>query len=125
MFVYKYTGAGWTVGFYNSQGDFEEETNYLEQEDAAKRVHYLNGGNLERPKRRVALSKAIWDKKTIYVPDGFGTFIQYSTDYVEYEAGPGNYPVAIIEKDEGTVKAYDLAQIKFIKENENEERTDK
>lgn len=70
----------------------------------------------EQPKRRVALSKAIWDKKTIYVPDGFGTFIQYSTDYEEYEAGPGNYPVAIIEKDDGTVKAYDLAQIKFIKE---------
>ena len=115
MFVYKHTGAGWTVGFYNPQGDFEEETNYLEQEDAAKRVHYLNGGNLEQPKRRVALSK----------PDGFGTFIQYATDHVEYEAGPGNYPVAIIERDDGTVEVYDLAQIKFIEENENEQRTDR
>lgn len=67
-------------------------------------------------KRRVALSKAVWNKETIYVPDGFGTFIQYATDHVEYEAGPGNYPVAIIEKDDGTVEAYDLAQIKFIKE---------
>ena len=118
MFVYKYTGAGWTVGFYNPQGDFEEETNYLEQEEAAKRAHYLNGGNLEQHKRKVALFKDIWD-------NSLGTFIQYSTNHVEYEAGPGNYPVAIIEKDDGTVEAYDLAQIKFIEENENEQRTDR
>lgn len=125
MFVYKPTGAGWVVGFYNPQGDFEEDTSYLEREDAAKRAHYLNGENLEQPKRRVALLKDTWDKENMCFTDGFGTFIQYSTNHVEYETGPGNYPVAIIEKDDGSVEAYDLAKIKFIKEINDERRTDK
>jgi len=34
----------WTVGFYKPYGIFEAESDHAIQEDAASRVHYLNGG---------------------------------------------------------------------------------
>jgi len=34
----------WTVGFYKPDGKFESESDHSKQEDAASRVHYLNGG---------------------------------------------------------------------------------
>jgi hypothetical protein len=33
----------WTVGFYNPQGKWQPESDWDIKEDAAKRVHYLNG----------------------------------------------------------------------------------
>ncbi len=35
----------WTVGFYKPDGKFEPESDHGSPEDAAKRVHYLKGGN--------------------------------------------------------------------------------
>ena len=34
----------WTVGFYNPDGKFISESDWDTQEEAAERVHYLNGG---------------------------------------------------------------------------------
>jgi len=35
----------WTVGFYDPKGQFHPESDHESQEEAAKKVHYLNGGN--------------------------------------------------------------------------------
>lgn len=35
----------WTVGFYHPGGEWESESDHEFREDAAKRVHYLNGGS--------------------------------------------------------------------------------
>jgi hypothetical protein len=35
----------WTVGFYRPDGKFEPESDHGSPEEAAKQVHYLNGGN--------------------------------------------------------------------------------
>lgn len=54
----------WTVGYYDPQGKKEPESDHHTQEEAAARVHYLNGGPsvaqepgftdwLERLQRRV------------------------------------------------------------------------
>ena len=34
----------YTVGFYRPDGTWEPESDHRIREDAAKRVHYLNGG---------------------------------------------------------------------------------
>ena len=34
-----------TVGFYDPDGKWNAESDHNNTEDAAKRVHYLNGGN--------------------------------------------------------------------------------
>ena len=34
----------WTVGFYRPDGRWEPESDHDSPEDAAERVHYLNGG---------------------------------------------------------------------------------
>lgn len=46
MYVYIKSEPGlWTVGFYDPEGNFTTESDHHIREDAAKRVHYLNGGN--------------------------------------------------------------------------------
>ena len=35
----------YTVGFYDPAGNWEPESDHDSKEGAAKRVHYLNGGN--------------------------------------------------------------------------------
>lgn len=35
------------VGFYQPNGDWYRESHYDNMDDAAKRVHYLNGGSSE------------------------------------------------------------------------------
>ena len=45
-YVYIQSEPGlWTVGFYNPDGKWEPESDHPVREDAAARVHYLNGGN--------------------------------------------------------------------------------
>lgn len=34
----------WTVGFYDPQGKWHPDSDHDSREEAAKRVHYLNGG---------------------------------------------------------------------------------
>jgi hypothetical protein len=46
MYVYIETEKGlWTVGFYQPDGRFRSESDWGDPELAAKRVHYLNGGD--------------------------------------------------------------------------------
>jgi len=35
----------WTVGHYAPDGEFIPESDHSTKEEAAERVHYLNGGN--------------------------------------------------------------------------------
>ena len=47
MYVYiRATGEMlWVVGFYDPQGKWQPESDHDSRESAAKRVHWLNGGN--------------------------------------------------------------------------------
>lgn len=45
-YVYVKSEPGlWTAGFYDPKGGWHSESDYHSTEDAAERVHYLNGGN--------------------------------------------------------------------------------
>lgn len=45
--VMKRTEPGlWTVGYYAPDGEWEPEFDYGSKDEAAGRVHYLNGGNV-------------------------------------------------------------------------------
>ena len=44
VYLYSNLGGCWTVGFYDPSGDWVPESDWSTQEEAAKRVHYLNGG---------------------------------------------------------------------------------
>ncbi|RJQ30306.1 hypothetical protein C4565_00545 [Candidatus Parcubacteria bacterium] len=48
MWVYLRTDNGkiWTVGFYDPEGKWQPDSDHTEREEAAKRVHWLNGGSL-------------------------------------------------------------------------------
>ena len=35
----------WTVGYYTPDGERETDSDHSSPDEAAKRVHYLNGGN--------------------------------------------------------------------------------
>ena len=35
----------WTVGFYRPCGDWEPDSDHSSQDEAADRVHFLNGGD--------------------------------------------------------------------------------
>lgn len=37
----------WTVGFYDPNGERHPDSDHTDFEEAAKRVHYLNGGKGE------------------------------------------------------------------------------
>lgn len=37
----------WTVGFYDPSGEWHPDSDFATREEAAKRVHYLNGGRDE------------------------------------------------------------------------------
>jgi len=46
MWVYVQTEKTlWTTGFYDPKGFWYPDRDYASREEAAQRVHYLNGGN--------------------------------------------------------------------------------
>ena len=45
---------------------------------------------------------------------GTGTFHLWATDYVEFETGPGHFPAAVVEMDDGTVRSVHVEGILFI-----------
>ena len=58
MFVYiRSEEELWTVGFYKPNGEWMPESDWRSPEEAAERVHYLNGGRVtavvKEGKRRV------------------------------------------------------------------------
>jgi len=49
MWVYIQTESElWTVGFYAPDGSWHGESDHSHREDAAARIHYLNGGEKEQ-----------------------------------------------------------------------------
>lgn len=44
----------WVVGFYKLNGVWEPESDHATKEEAAKRVHWLNGGNEDAAAERQA-----------------------------------------------------------------------
>jgi hypothetical protein len=45
MYIYRRTEANlWTVGFYTPVGEWVPESDWGTKEEAADRVHWLNGG---------------------------------------------------------------------------------
>lgn len=45
MYVYIQSEPGlWTVGFYDPSGEWHPDSDFDNRDDAAKRVHYMNGG---------------------------------------------------------------------------------
>lgn len=42
-------------------------------------------------------------------------FHGWGSNYDEFESGPGNYSIAIVEFDDGTIKSIPVEQIRFIK----------
>lgn len=47
MWVYITLNNTYVVGFFAPDGEWYPESNHGEREEAARRVHYLNGGRLE------------------------------------------------------------------------------
>ena len=48
MYVYRKSETLlWTVGYYDPDGKWQSESDHEAKEEAAKRVHYLNGGAQE------------------------------------------------------------------------------
>jgi len=46
MWVYREAGGRWEVGFYDPEGEWHEDSWHRTRQEAAARVHYLNGGNV-------------------------------------------------------------------------------
>jgi hypothetical protein len=73
----------------------------------------------EATKRTVIILKREWDRETrkqLIIPIGEATFICFSIDHEEYEDGIGNYPVALVEHDDGRVEAVDIKCMRFKQE---------
>lgn len=55
MYVYRKTEPGlWTVGFYSPSGAWHSDSDHDDREEAARRVHYLNGGSEQPQHEEVA-----------------------------------------------------------------------
>lgn len=50
----------------------------------------------------------------VRVPNGEGLFHQWGVAFEEFETGPGNYTVAIVERDDGTVETVDAGLVTFL-----------
>jgi hypothetical protein len=51
VYIRSESGPGYTlytVGFYDPDGKWHPESDHEDSEDAAQRVHYLNGGSEEK-----------------------------------------------------------------------------
>lgn len=58
--------------------------------------------------------KAPWKKRSTRLPSGLPRFHCWGTDYDEFESGPGNYTVAIVEYENGEVGSVRAELIKFM-----------
>lgn len=52
-------------------------------------------------------------KGLVALPPKRGAFHQFSTGYVEFDSGPGHFPVAIVEFEDGTVEEVTLENMRF------------
>lgn len=57
MFVYIQSEAHvWTVGHYDPTGEFQPESDWSSSQEAADRVHWLNGGGRESSEQLVYIA---------------------------------------------------------------------
>jgi len=99
-YIYIQTESGlWTVGFYRPDGIFEPESDWSNDEEAAERVHWLNGGEKEK-KRNIEFQTAIqgvlenyFDKVKIEELYGYEVgkiafdIYKITKEYIEWEKG--------------------------------------
>ncbi|MFK3794763.1 hypothetical protein [Pseudomonas sp. NPDC088444] len=74
----------------------------------------INGGNAMRP---VMTMKALHDdrgRRTGLEDSAEGKFHGWGVEYEEFESGPGNYTVAIVEMADGKVQTLPPFLIRFI-----------
>ena len=45
VYIYSKVDRLWVVGFYSPDGKWHPDSDHANRDDAAKRVHYLNGGS--------------------------------------------------------------------------------
>jgi len=65
QFIYRKTEPSlWTVGFYTPDGDWLPESYHTIKEDAARRVHYLKGGNNTDDKAIADNTRDLWKHQT-------------------------------------------------------------
>lgn len=62
--------------------------------------------------------KRILENTNCWESDYFndGLFHQWANSYEEFESGPGNYTIALVEIEDGTIVEVLPCNIKFIKE---------
>ncbi len=58
--------------------------------------------------------KAVKPGRFVKEKVGEAWFHQWGIDYEEFDTGPGNFSVAIIELDDGTIKNIPAEQVKFL-----------
>jgi hypothetical protein len=72
---------------------------------------------LSDKKRKVNIYKYIvepGETKHVRKLDGTGIFQQYGIDFEEFDSGPGNFTVAIVEMPDGSVRSVPLQLIIFV-----------
>jgi hypothetical protein len=55
-----------------------------------------------------------WNHETKSYNEDIGWFHQWGSDFKEYESGPSNVTLGIIERDDGRVVAVHLENITFL-----------
>lgn len=63
-----------------------------------------------KPVRKVEDGKSMLHEEFDY----FAKFHHWGVDFEEFEGGPGNYTVAIVEKKDGVVKSIPAELIQFV-----------
>jgi hypothetical protein len=56
-------------------------------------------------------------KQWVEVDKGEAVFHGFGTDHEEYESGPGNYPIAIVEFPDGHIETPRAERIRFLTPN--------
>ncbi len=66
--------------------------------------------------RKVTVSEYLKNDEgfMLLVETGKGLFHEWGVNYEEFESGPGNYSIAIVEYEDGTIESVPVEQIKFI-----------
>jgi len=67
-----------------------------------------------RPVQIYKYEKVAGEQHFDKVEDEKGYFHQFGISYEEFEAGPGNYSTAIVELSDGSIRAVDAENIKFL-----------
>lgn len=76
--------------------------------------------------RRVTIEKKVivdGEWKTLSDTRGEARFCFFSTDYEEFENGPGLFPAAVVEWPDGRLESFHVNFIRFVKDSPADETT--